>query len=393
MTVARDSRPLIAHVIYRFDVGGLENGVVNLINCMPAEAYRHAVIALTEITGFSQRVVQPGVELIALNKRPGQGLKLYPRLFRLFRQMRPTIVHTRNLAALEAVVPAWAAGVPVRLHGEHGRDVGDLDGSNRKYQWIRRIYHPFVTHHVAVSRDLEQYLTAKIGVHPRRVAQVYNGVDTQRFSPADGRRDVIDGCPFVDPDLWLLGHVGRMAPVKDQLTLARAFIRALQIDPSQRRLRLVMVGDGPLRAQAESLLRSAGVGSLSWLPGERGDVPALLRGFDCFVLPSLGEGISNTILEAMATGLPVIATDVGGNAELVQPGETGALVPAADPEALARQILVYARNPNAARAAGRAGRARAERLFSLDAMVTRYKRLYDSHLALAMPDMERVGAA
>ena len=128
-------------------------------------------------------------------------------------------------------------------------------------------------------------------------------------------------------------------------------------------------------------------------PPERGDVPALLRGFDYFVLPSLGEGISNTILEAMATGLPVIATDVGGNAELVQPGETGALVPAADPEALARQILVYARNPNAARAAGRAGRARAERLFSLDAMVTRYKRLYDSHLALAMPDMERVGAA
>src|SRR5687767_9295880 len=101
MTVARDSRPLIAHVIYRFDVGGLENGVVNLINCMPANAYRHAVISLTEITGFSQRVVQPGVELIALNKRPGQGLKLYPRLFRLFRQMRPAIVHTRNLAALE----------------------------------------------------------------------------------------------------------------------------------------------------------------------------------------------------------------------------------------------------------------------------------------------------
>lgn len=381
MISPRDPRPLVAHVLYRFDVGGLENGVVNLINHMPAHAYRHAVIALDAITDFRKRIVREDVQFIALNKPPGHGFKLYPRLMRLFRELQPAIVHTRNLAALEVTVPAWLAGVPVRIHGEHGRDVWDFDGSSRKYQWLRRFYRPFVTHYVALSRELERYVTAKVGTPKELVVQIYNGVDAQRFRPSTVNCRAIEGCPFRGADVWVVGTVGRMQVVKDQLTLARAFIRALQIDPSQRaRLRLAMVGEGPLRAQAQSLIDQAGMANLCWLPGERNDIPEVLRSFDCFVLPSLGEGISNTILEAMACGLPVIATDVGGNSELVESGLTGELVPSADPEALAQCILAHARQPEAACAAGRAGRARVEQLFSLDAMVTRYKDLYDSQL-------------
>ena len=119
--------------MYRFDTGGLENGVVNLINQMPATAYRHAIISLTTITDFRQRIVRDDVQFIALNKPPGHAIGMYPQLFRLFRELRPAIVHTRNLAALELVVPAWAAGVPVRIHGEHGRDVGDLDAPTRSF--------------------------------------------------------------------------------------------------------------------------------------------------------------------------------------------------------------------------------------------------------------------
>ena len=118
-----DPRPLIMHVVYRFDVGGLENGVVNLINHMPADGYRHAVLALTEATDFSHRIRRDDVPVLSLHKPPGHGLWLYPQIYRLMRSWRPAIVHSRNLAALEAAVPAWAAGVPVRIHGEHGRDV------------------------------------------------------------------------------------------------------------------------------------------------------------------------------------------------------------------------------------------------------------------------------
>ena len=131
-----------------------------------------------------------------------------------------------------------------------------------------------------------------------------------------------------------------MQPVKHQTLLVQAFLRAIDRQPSLReRLRLVLIGDGPLRAQCLSLLEAAGAADLAWLPGERRDVPELMRGLDCFVLPSLAEGISNTILEAMASGLPVIATEVGGNADLVSHGKTGLIVPADDLEALAAAIL------------------------------------------------------
>jgi sugar transferase (PEP-CTERM/EpsH1 system associated) len=380
-----DPRPLVVHVMHAFDIGGLENGVVNLINRMPHDSYRHTVLALTRITEFRARVRRDDVEFIALGKGPGHAIRLYPRLHALFRRLRPAIVHTRNLAALEVAMPAWSAGVPVRLHGEHGRDVGDLDGSNRKYQRVRRLYRPFVTHQVALSRDLARYLVERVGVPRAQVTQLYNGVDAALFAPA-GQRAAIPGCPFAGAGLWIVGTVGRMQAVKDPQNLVRAFVRALAIEPALRaRLRLVMVGDGALYGEVNAMLARAGVQDLAWLPGERDDVADVLRGLDAFVLPSLAEGVSNTILEAMACGLPVIATDVGGNGELVVEGRTGTLVPAADAEALARAIVAQARDPVAARAQGKAGRERVLSTFSLDAMVDSYRRLYDTLRARRSP--------
>jgi len=146
------------------------------------------------------------------------------------------------------------------------------------------------------------------------------------------------------------------------------------------RLRLVIVGAGPLRAEAQALLAQAGVADYAWLPGARDDVPEIMRGLDCFVLPSLAEGISNTILEAMASGLPVVATDVGGNRELIDHGRTGEIVPAGNVEAMAERIAAYAADPQAARAAGLAGRALVERQFSMQAMCASYLAVYDGQL-------------
>lgn len=386
MSGIMDARPLIAHVVFRFDTGGLENGVVNLLNHLPRDTFRHAVIALTVVTDFRQRVLRDDVQFFALDKRPGHGYALYPRLSRLLRDLGPAIVHTRNLAALEFTPVAWAAGVPVRIHGEHGRDLSDLDGSRRRYQWVRRLYRPFVSHYVALSQDLGRYLADRVGVPRERIDTICNGVDVEQFHvAAGGSREPIAGCPFRDPDLWLVGTVGRMQPVKDQANLARAFVRVLELSPAlKKRLRLVMIGDGPLLGDVRTILEEAGALHLAWLPGERRDAPAILRGLDCFVLPSLAEGISNTILEAMASGLPVIATSVGGNPELVAQGKTGELVPPSDPEALAERILRYAQHPDAARAAGRAGRERTERQFSLSGMVARYDALYTRLHAAAL---------
>lgn len=379
---APDTRPCVVHVVYRFATGGLENGLVNVINQMPAQAFRHVVLALTEVTDFRQRVLRDDVQFIALNKPPGQGFWLYPRLYRLFRQLRPAIVHSRNLAALETQFPAWLAGVPVRLHGEHGRDVEDLDGRSRRHQWMRRIYRPFVSHYLALSADLAGYLQHSVGIAQAHITQACNGVDTERFQPApDGLAQPLAGCPFSPKDHWLLGTVGRMQTVKNQTLLARAFVLALRGQPALRpRLRLVLAGEGPLRAQASQVLADAGMSDLAWLPGQRDDVADVMRALHCYALPSLAEGISNTILEAMASGLPVIATRVGGNAELVQQAESGLLVPSGDEQAFAQAIITLATQPELATAMGRAGRRLAQQRFSLHAMVATYQGLYQRML-------------
>jgi glycosyltransferase involved in cell wall biosynthesis len=185
-----------------------------------------------------------------------------------------------------------------------------------------------------------------------------------------------------------------MEAVKDQINLARAFVRAVQLDRDAReRMRLVLVGDGRLTPKVEALLSEGGVRDLAWLAGERADVTALLRGLDCFVLPSLAEGVSNTILEAMATALPVVATRVGANGELVEDGVTGRMVPAADSDALARAMIDYFKDPSMARQHGRAGRQVVERKFSLDKMIEEYHSLYSALIQRRTRDCSSTPAA
>lgn len=372
--------PLIVHVVYRFGVGGLENGIVNLVNRMPASRWRHAILALTEVSGtFAERIRRDDVRYIELDKRPGHLVRDYPRLYRIFRELRPAVVHTRNLAALEAVVPAWAAGVPVRIHGEHGWDMSDPHGQRLRYRLVRRLYRPFVTHYVALSRHLQDYVQDTVGIPRQRVSQMYNGADTELFRPA-AERAPIAGCPFGRPEEWLVGWVGRMEAVKDPVNLAQAFIRTCA---ALRQARLVLVGEGSLRRELEILFEKHGVLERVWFAGERGDVADILRGLDCFVLPSLAEGICNTVLEAMASRLPIIATRVGGNAELIEPGLSGLLVPPAQPEALAAAILDYATDRAKARRHAKAARHAAETRFSLARMVRDYAGLYERTLGAA----------
>lgn len=373
---------MICHLIYRLDYGGLENGLVNLINALPPERWRHTVVTLAGYSDFRQRL-RGDVDVIDCPKQPGQDPGLYFRLWKLLRGLRPMIMHTRNLSTLEAQASAWLAGVPIRIHGEHGHDVHDLDNRKRRYRLLRKAFAPLITQFVSVSRLLEDYLLQDIGVAPAKVTRICNGVDTARFQPArDAQRTVLAGAPFDAAGRLVIGTIGRMQAVKDQLTLIRAFIHLLQIRPAMReRVCLVMVGDGPLRTQADALLRAAGCADLAWLPGTRGDTPALLNAFDLFVLPSLAEGISNTILEAMATGLPVIATSVGGNPELVVPGTTGMLVPRADPAALAAALASYADDPALLGRHGQAARKRACDDLSLARMIEQYDQIYTRHTA------------
>jgi sugar transferase (PEP-CTERM/EpsH1 system associated) len=374
--------PLIAHMIFRLAIGGLENGLVNLINAMPPNRYRHAIVCLTDETEFRERITRPDVPVIALHKKQGHDLGAYLRMWNVFRQLRPAIVHTRNWPTMEFLAVAACAGIQGRIHGEHGRDVYDLDGTNKKYNLVRKAIKPLVHGYIAVSVDLAEWLVTTVGAERNRVTQIYNGVDSRRFYPRSESRPLIGPAGFAPADVVVIGTVGRMQAVKNQTLLAKAFVRLVESRPGSRDwLRLVMIGEGPLREESRAILRQAGVESCAWLPGERNDTPDLMRAMDLFVLPSLAEGISNTILEAMATGLPVVATRVGGNVEIVQNEITGLLVAPEDSLALAEGIQRYLDERSLLALHGRAGRQQVEACHSMDSMVNKYLGVYDSVMA------------
>lgn len=365
---AASDRLRIVHVVYRFDVGGLENVIVQLINRLPAERFEHVVLSLTTISDFKDRITQPGVRFIALDKPPGHAVPLYPRILRLLREIKPDVVHTCNLAALEIAPLAWLAGVPRRIHVEHGWDAHDPLGLVRKYRWLRRAYRPFVSHQVAVSSDLARYLSDAVGVPADGVSLIENGVDTQRFRP--GPAPVLAGCPFQPGRHWLVGTVGRLQTVKNQPLLARAFVAMLRQRPElAERARLVIVGEGPLRPAVQDVLNEAGMGPLAWMPGARDDVAEVLRALDLFVLPSQAEGTSCTLQEAMATGLPVVATTVGAMAEAVRHEHTGVLVPPRDTGSLRAALDRLMRDPALRAQLGAAGLEYARAHFGLDRML------------------------
>jgi sugar transferase (PEP-CTERM/EpsH1 system associated) len=374
--------PLVVHVIQHLIIGGLENGIVNLINRTPRERLRHAVVCLSHFSEFRERIRDSQVPVVALGKRGGIAPRSYVDLWRTLRALRPAIVHTRNLATVDCAPVSGAAGVPVHVHGEHGWDVHDLHGRRSRYLRYRRLMRPFVDRYVAVSKDIEHWLAGVVGVPADRIVQIYNGVDTQQFRPREGARPRPAGLDLEVPeDGLIVGSVGRMQVVKNPLALAEAFVLAVRRDSeARRRLRLVMIGDGPLRQEALRLLHEGGAAELAWLPGARDDVAELLHSLDVFVLPSLNEGVSNTILEAMASGLPVIAAAVGGNGELVVHGQTGELVPQATPQALATALCRYLDDPARCAAHGGAARRRASEAFSMDVMVEGYLSLYESLL-------------
>ena len=375
--------PLIVHLIHQMDVGGLENGLINLINHMPHGRYRHVIICLKNAPGFHQRIKAQGVEIISLNKREGKDWGHYWRLYQTLKQLRPNLIHTRNLASMEGQLLAAAAGIKLRVHSEHGRDMADLDGQSRKYKLLRQLLRPLIGHFIAVSLDLKQWLVDSIGVRPERVTQINNGVDSLQFHPRLGPAAEIGPPGFMCDDAFVIGSVGRMVEVKDFASLVQAFLLLLTDERmAHRRLRLMIIGDGPCRSQCLSLLQEAGLADLAWMPGARDDIAQLMRSMDLFVLPSLAEGSSNTILEAMATGLPVVATAVGGNVDLVQVGWNGALVPPMAPRHLADAIADYCRIPGLAQRHGKRSRRKILAEHSLPAMTDAYLTVYDALLAV-----------
>ncbi|GGD69050.1 TIGR03088 family PEP-CTERM/XrtA system glycosyltransferase [Lacimicrobium alkaliphilum] len=371
----------IAHVLFRFDTGGLENGVVNLVNQLPEQGYRHSIITQKGLNPeFAKRVTANNVDYHDLNKADGNDFGMYLRLNRLLKRLRPDILHTRNLATLECQVVGWWRRIPLRIHGEHGWDVSDIGGTNTKYQRLRRMIKPFVNQYVALSGEARDYLIQKVKVPEQRIHPICNGVDMNRFVNPPAPVSPFPEAQF-PPLAVVFGTVGRLAEVKDQATLIDAFGLLCARFP-QHSLRLLLVGDGPMREMLEQRAKEKNVEDKIWFAGDRADVPALMSKMQVFVLPSLAEGISNTFLEAMACGLPVIATRVGGNPDLMLPAHRHShLIEVRDSQSLMQAMSRYLDKPEAIAEDSEQVRKHCQSHFSLANMVAKYHQLYQSQTA------------
>ena len=375
-------QPLVAHIIYALSTGGLENGLVNIINRSPSDRYRHIVICLTTADEFVQRITVKDVQVIQLRMRPGYDLRCYLHLRRVLRELRPDIIHSRNMAALEAQLCGIGLRNMKRVHGEHGREVNDIDGSNWKYLLFRKFMRLFVDRYIAVSRDLENWLISTVGVDSQNVRQIYNGVDHRQFVPQSVKPSALLPQQWRHHDgIVVVGTVGRLTPVKDQQLLLHAVAKLRSDQPGLAdRLRLLVVGDGPLYPTLSRMVEELSLQDVAWLAGDRKDVASLLQVMDIFVLPSLGEGISNTVLEAMSSGLPVIATAVGGNVELVEEGFNGRLIPSGDCQALADAMACLITDSEERARQGANARLRVCQRFDWSRTVNDYLSVYDELL-------------
>lgn len=353
----------IIHILHSFGTGGMEKGVATLVSNASADM-QHIIICLTS-SGNSVRLLPEGTRIIELDKSPGNSVKFLLQLSILLKQLMPDVVHTRNWGGTDGIIAARMAGIRAVVHSEHGFGPDNPDGSIATRIWIHRMLSPLVKEYIALSGNLKGWLIEQVKVK-NKVTQITNGVNTDQYTP--GNDSAMRNSLEIPQDAFVVGIVATLNTIKDHPTLIQAFKK---VKAEKTNSVLLIVGDGPERSQLESM----GGQGIRFL-GNRNDIPELMRIFDVFSLTSINEGISNTILEAMATGLPVVATRVGGNSELVTENVTGRLFTPKDSAQLASILLNYAVSDDLRMDHGSQGRKSARMKFSLQTMVEKYEKVW-----------------
>lgn len=361
----------IIHVLYRMGAGGTELALRRVVAGLDPEHFDNIICTVAPISD-EQEI--PGARLISLARKSRRTGSLLADLSRLFLQEKPDIVHSRNWGAIEAVVAAKLTRVPRIIHSEHGRDITTMHGDPWRRRVFRRLCYSMADEVFAVSRELSEHYSTQLGINAEKMAVIPNGVDTARFRADATMRATMRSRLGLQEDAIVVGTVGRLDPVKDHVTLLRAAEQLATNDPP---IHVAIVGGGPLadilqtRVQGTAALRRR-----VHLIGESNRPQDWLNAFDIFVLPSLSEGMSNTILEAMATKLPCVVTRVGANPDLVVEDHTGFVVEARDASGIADRITLLASDPRLRATFGRSARERVEKNFSLNHMLENYTRLY-----------------
>jgi glycosyltransferase involved in cell wall biosynthesis len=362
----------ITHFVENLDRGGLERMVLELVKLQHRQGHRCQVVCLFETGSQAHELHELGIPVLACDKRQGFDLRALARARHLVRNHATEVLHTHNAVAhYQAIWATYGLGLRQVINTRHG-----MGGNQRaaRREWLYRRALAGTDAVVAVCEAARNDAVRRGLVPMAKTRVVPNGIRVDGFQTVSAtmHRRLLDRLRL-PAQTQLIGNVGRLNWAKDQACLIRAFRRVNEQLPDTV---LLLVGEGELRKDLELRAAEEGVTDRVHFLGDRNDVHELLQGLDLFVLSSVSEGYSLALLEAGAAGLPIVATDVGGNGEIVHDGETGRLVPAGDPATLAETMLSLLRDPSHARALGKSARTWVEQHGSLDVMAGSYARLY-----------------
>jgi sugar transferase (PEP-CTERM/EpsH1 system associated) len=367
----------VMYVNYSLGIGGIETLILELCRRLDRTRYAPSVCVFEAGGKLQKEFEQLGVPVHVLAKAKGTDLALPVRLARLFREHKVSIVHTHNpFAWLYGCLGARLAHLPL-VHTQHN-SMRHPSGAHRG-KWIiaEKMLSLLTGRITAVSASVADYMVQVERISRGKIDVILNGIDPAAYVRATDAAATKRGLGLQDVPL-IIGNIARFYPAKDQRTLVRAFATVAAVVPGAR---LLLVGDGPQKAATARFAAEAGIAGKVLFLGQRRDIPELLQIMDIFVLSSVKEGLPIALLEAMAAGVPVVATDVDGNPELVRNGVTGIVVPPRSPEAMARAILRLHADRRLAGEMGSRGHQRVRDDFAFETMIHKYEHLYAQCIA------------
>jgi len=357
----------VLFVVRSLHVGGMEQMVIALAASLPPLNYQVRFCTIEDAGQLAGELANTNIELDALNKPPGLHLGYVLKLRKLIDGWQPDIIHTHNDTGhfYAALANVGLRNRPKLVHTKHGR--GDPD--DRKSVIRNCLASRLSDAVIAVSNDVAKVCRDVENVPQRKIRTIINGIDLQPYLTMEPRRPTSDQVVF--------GHVGRLSQVKNQTLLIKAFKKVHDQLPKSK---LLIAGDGPMRAKLEATAKELGVASSVTFFGYRADIANVLNECDAFVLSSVSEGTPLVVIEAMASGRPVIATDVGGLSDMFEDGASGLLVPTEDDQKLSQAMLDLAQDPGRREEIGMRGRAIAVANYGLARMVRDYCGVYEALL-------------
>ncbi len=364
----------ILHVIDSLGIGGMERVVIDVANGLDPARFKQVVCCISR-RGEAADQLRDSVRCIDLGKGDKADRLMPLKLASVIRRERPDIVHSQSWSGVDtALAKLISPGVKL-VHSEHGRNYPHWSKQPLMRRLARRGVYHIADAVFAISAEVRDFYSGQTGFPAKRMKVIPNGIDVRRIDRANatGIREELG----IAPNDFIFGTVARLDLTKDTITLVRAFA-AVALPRKDPNIKLLIVGDGEERARLEEFVSMLNLNRAVIFTGMRRDVPQLLKAMDVFALSSVSEGMPLTVLEAMAAGLPVVATEVGALPELVEEGKTGFLVPMRHAVAMADRLEEFLANRQFAKSFGEAARHKVEREFTLERMLRSYAELYES---------------